>query len=123
MPGRNLLARELSVMLKAIAHPDRIRIIEELKADELDVSALSERLGVTATRVSQHLALLKLHRLVEERREGRYHFYSLADHEFAEWILDGVPFIQRRVESDIAAQQMIEAANKLWRGDTAEQPN
>lgn len=123
MPSRNLLARELSVMLKAIAHPDRIRIIEELKAGALDVSALSARLGVTSTRISQHLALLKAHRLVEERRDGRHHHYSLAERDMAEWILDGAPFIERRIASDIAAQQMIAAAKRLWRDDDPNNPN
>ncbi|MEK7266929.1 MAG: metalloregulator ArsR/SmtB family transcription factor [Pseudomonadota bacterium] len=123
MPSRNLLARELSVMLKAIAHPDRIRIIEELKLGALDVSALSVNLGVTPTRISQHLALLKAHRLVEERRNGRHHHYSLAERDLAEWILDGVPFIERRVASDIAAQQMIAVAKKLWRDDDPKTAN
>ena len=123
MPCRNLLARELAVMLKAIAHPDRIRIIEELKSGALDVSALSDRLGVTSTRVSQHLALLKAHRLVEERRDGRYHYYSLADRDLAGWVLNGTPFIEQRIASDIAARQMIEDAKKLWRDDAQKQPN
>ncbi|MGE0181597.1 MAG: ArsR/SmtB family transcription factor [Parvularculaceae bacterium] len=123
MPSRNLLARELSVMLKTIAHPDRIRIIEELKPGALDVSALSARLGVTTTRISQHLALLKSHRLVEERRDGRHHFYSLADQELAEWILGGVPFIQRRVANDIAAQEYIATADRLWRESNSETAN
>ncbi|OGT59374.1 MAG: hypothetical protein A3E01_08510 [Gammaproteobacteria bacterium RIFCSPHIGHO2_12_FULL_63_22] len=123
MQSRNLLARELSVMLKAIAHPDRIRIIEELKTGALDVSALSTRLGVSSTRISQHLALLKVPRLVEERRNGRFHCYSLADQDLAGWILGGTPFIERRIASDIASQQMIEHAKKIWTDDAQEQPN
>lgn len=118
MPSRAVLARELSALLKVIAHPDRVRIIEELKAGALEVSTLSERLDVPATRISQHLALLKAHRLVEERRDGRYHHYSLAEREIADWLLDGVRFIEHRTESDIAAQKVIEAAMKIWSAAT-----
>jgi DNA-binding transcriptional ArsR family regulator len=118
MPSRAVLARELSALLKVIAHPDRVRIIEELKAGALEVSTLSERLDVPATRISQHLALLKAHRLVEERRDGRYHHYSLAEREIADWLLDGVRFIEHRTESDIAAQKVIEAAMKIWSAET-----
>lgn len=117
MPSRAFLARELAAMLKVIAHPDRVQIIEELKSGSLEVTALSERLGVPATRISQHLALLKAHRLVEERRDGRFHHYSLAERELADWLIDGVRFIEHRTESDIAAQRVIEAAKKLWRAE------
>lgn len=120
MPSRTVLARELSAMLKVIAHPDRVRIIEELKGGALDVSALSEQLGLPATRISQHLALLKAHRIVEERRDGRFHHYSLAERDLAEWLLDGVRFLERRAQSDIAAQRVIEAAKRLWRAEAAE---
>ena len=118
MPSRAVLARELSAFLKVIAHPDRVQIIEELKGGELEVSALSERLGVPATRTSQHLALLKAHRLVEERRCGRFHHYGLADRELADWLLDGVKFLEHRAQSDIAAQKVIDAARKLGGGET-----
>lgn len=123
MPSRQLLAQELSALLKAIAHPDRVRIIEELKGAPLDVSALSERLGVPPTRISQHLSVMRAHRLVEERRDGRHHHYSLADGELAGWLLDGVKFIEHRVEADIAAQKVIEAAKKIWRADNTEPAN
>ncbi len=120
MPSRTVLARELSALLKVMAHQDRVRIIEELRPGALEVSTLSERLGVPATRVSQHLALLKAHRLVEERRDGRYHHYSLAERELADWLLDGVRFLEHRVRSDIAAQEVIDAATKLWRAAAAD---
>ncbi|MFZ5617908.1 MAG: ArsR/SmtB family transcription factor [Pseudomonadota bacterium] len=115
MPSRAILARELSAMLKVIAHPDRVRLIEELKGGALDVSALSERLDLPATRISQHLGLLKAHRILEERRDGRFHHYSLAERDLANWLLDGVRFLEHRAQSDIAAQRVIEAAERLWR--------
>lgn len=119
MPSRAILARELAAMLKSIAHPDRVRIIEELKSGALEVSTLSERLGLPATRISQHLALLKVHRLVEERREGRFHHYSLAERDLAEWLLDGVRFIENRVAGDIASQKVIETAKRIWRPEAS----
>jgi DNA-binding transcriptional ArsR family regulator len=58
---------------------------------------------------------LKAHRLVEERRDGRHHHYSLADRGLAEWLLDGARFLEHRAKSDIAAQENIETARKIWR--------
>ena len=85
MPSREIVARELAEIFKIIAHPDRIRIIEELGTSEMDVNGLAEVLGLPSTRISQHLALMRAHRMVEERREGRHHFYHLAHPDMAEW--------------------------------------
>lgn len=117
MPSRTLLAREIAAMLKALAHPDRVRIVEELNAGALDVTAMSDRLGLPAARISQHLALLKSQRLVEERRDGRHHHYSLAEPGLALWLLDGAAFIEHRVEADIAAHQNIGDAARMWRAE------
>ena len=70
MPSRILVAKELGEIFKVLAHPDRIRLIEELRAGEKDVNTLSERLELPSPRVSQHLSLLRLHRIVAERREA-----------------------------------------------------
>jgi DNA-binding transcriptional ArsR family regulator len=130
MPQRAILARELADLLKVLAHPDRVRMIEELRMGALDVSALSERIGIPPTRASQHLALLKSHRLVAERRDGRHHQYSLLDRALAAWILDGARFVQARVAADMADLKALDAAASLWRdhqstngSETAPHPN
>lgn len=115
MPSRAILARELADLLKVMAHPDRVRLIEELRAGSLDVTALSDRLGIPPTRASQHLALLKAHRLVTERRDGRHHQYGLIDRSLASWLLDGARFVQARVAAEMADRQALDAAASLWR--------
>ena len=115
MPHRAILARELAELLKVMAHPDRVRLIEELRVGSLDVTALSERLGLPPTRASQHLALLKSHRIVAERRDGRHHQYSLVDRTLAAWLLDGARFVQARVAAEMADRQALDAAASLWR--------
>ena len=67
MPKRQLVAKELAEVLRVIAHPDRIRIIEELRAGECDVNSLVDTLELPGPRVSQHLGLMRLHHIVEER--------------------------------------------------------
>ena len=65
MPQRQLVAKELAEIFKILAHPDRIRIIEELRIDEKDVNTLVETLELPGPRVSQHLSLMRAHRIVE----------------------------------------------------------
>lgn len=115
MPHRAVLARELAELLKVMAHPDRVRLAEELRAGSLDVTALAERLGIPPTRASQHLALLKSHRIVAERRDGRHHQYSLVDRTLAAWLLDGARFVQARVAAEMADRQALDEATSHWR--------
>ena len=76
-------------MLKALGHPDRVRLVEELGEDEKDVQTLSDSLGVRQARVSQHLAVLRANHVVEDRRDGRHVLYRLARPALAAWIILG----------------------------------
>jgi DNA-binding transcriptional ArsR family regulator len=112
MPSRLIVSRELADLLKLLAHADRLRLIEELRHGEKDVTGLAIALHLPATRVSQHLSQLRAHRLVEERRDGRNHFYRLAHIHLADWILDALPFVDIRQRLEDADH--IDAARALW---------
>ena len=93
MPTRLIAAQELARLFNALSHPDRIRIVEELRDGERDVNALQAALGVTHSRTSQNLSVLRMHRVVAERREGRHVFYRLVQPDMATWILAGIQFL------------------------------
>ncbi|MCF6220659.1 MAG: metalloregulator ArsR/SmtB family transcription factor [Robiginitomaculum sp.] len=112
MPSRQVVAKELAEVFGLLSHPDRIRMIEELRLDEKDVSGLAKALGLEAPRISQHLRLLKAHRIVVERREGRHHFYHLINPDMANWIVNGLEFIERRHMG--VTPSNIKAARRLW---------
>lgn len=117
MPSRLVVARELSDIFKVLAHPDRIRIIEELGRGEKDVNSLVEQLELPGPRVSQHLSLMRAHRIVEERRDGRHHFYHLNQPEIASWIIEGLEFIEGRLTG--VSKSAINSARKLWSSQSA----
>lgn len=112
MPQREVVAKELAEMFKIIAHPDRLRVIEELGSGEKDVNTLAERLELPGSRVSQHLGLMRANRIVVERREGRHHYYNLLQPDLANWIIDGLSFIEGRVS--IISKSAISEARDLW---------
>ena len=114
MPSRQLIAKELAEIFKLVSHPDRIRLIEELAKAELDVNSLAQILELPGTRVSQHLSKLRAHRFVEERRDGRHHYYHLTQPELARWIVDGMDFIEGR-QGGISPSE-IRTARQLWSG-------
>jgi len=112
MPSRQVIAKELSEIFKIIGHPDRIRLIEELRNGESDVNSLAGSLDLPGPRVSQHLSLMRAHRIVEERRDGRHHFYHLIQPEIAGWIIEGVDFLEGRNSS--VNKSVINSARRLW---------
>ncbi|MGE0484072.1 MAG: ArsR/SmtB family transcription factor [Gammaproteobacteria bacterium] len=112
MPNRVLIARELAELFKLLAHPDRIRLVEELGAGEKAVNELGDSTGLPSARVSQHLALLRAHRVVDERRDGRHRFYHLVQPGFAAWIVDGLDFVEGREQVIDPAQ--IRAVRRQW---------
>lgn len=122
MAVRIVATQALAELLSALAHPHRVRIVEELRAGEHDVNFLAEVLQVSHSRVSQHLALLRSHHIVRDRRDGRHVFYALSQPALAQWLLDGLAF----VEADLARSQdmrsALEAARTLW-SDAAEPPD
>ena len=68
-------------VLKALAHPVRLRMVAMLRGGELCVCQMTAVLELAASTVSAHLADLKRAGLVEERKDGRWVFHRLAQEE------------------------------------------
>jgi DNA-binding transcriptional ArsR family regulator len=76
-------------VFRALADPTRRAVFEHLAGGEMTVSALKQDFHVSQPAISQHLAALRGARLVRERREGRYAYYSLDPEglgELAAWV-------------------------------------
>lgn len=116
MPHRALVAKELADFMGVLAHPNRIRIIEELRDGEHDVNSLQEALGISHSGVSQHLMLLRANRLVSERREGRRVFYQLRQPEIAGWLLEAIRFLEKGTAEADELRKAIGKTRKEWAG-------
>lgn len=114
MPTRLIAAQELARLCAVFAHPDRVRIVEELRAGERDVNSLQEALGVTHSRTSQNLAVLRTHRIVAERRDGRHVYYHLVQPDMAEWLVGGLQFAEASLTDMVQRRMAIEAARQVW---------
>ncbi len=114
MPFRKIISKELSDLLKVLAHQYRLQIVEELGAGEMDVNALQNILGVSHSNVSQHLSVLRAHRIVIERREGRSVFYHLRHPELASWLLEALQFIADDQSDVDEIRQAIDSARQFW---------
>jgi len=85
---KDMLARanEASVFLKALSNENRLIILCNLLQDELSVGALNERVLLSQSALSQHLAVLRKDGLVTTRRDSQTIFYSIADPRVKELI-------------------------------------
>lgn len=64
---------------RMLADATRVKVLWALLQGESSVACLAELVGASPTAVSQHLAKLRLARLVRARREGTFVYYSAAD--------------------------------------------
>ena len=82
-------------LFKALAHPARIRVLEILSA-RVEPTAVSEILaetGIEPTLLSQHLAVLKRHRVVRGERIGNAVLYQLAHPKISELLIIARTFL------------------------------
>lgn len=107
------MTRELAELLTVLGHPHRIRIVEELRDGECDVTSLRDTLGISHSGVSQHLMLLRAHRIVCERRQGRQVFYRLRYPEMASWLLAATNFLERENEA-LELREAIRKTRRAW---------
>ena len=63
--------------LKAVADPERLRIIQCLQPGPKAVGDICRELNVAIANISHHLRLLKTAGLVRREKKGRFVFYSL----------------------------------------------
>jgi DNA-binding transcriptional ArsR family regulator len=64
-------------LLKAMANPHRLLILCVLGEGELSVGALNERIPLSQSALSQHLAVLRADGLVATRRESQTIYYRI----------------------------------------------
>lgn len=71
------LLRAKAKVLKALGHPTRLFIVQELSKGECCVCRFAERIDADFSTVSKHLAVLKQAGLVEDEKRGQQVFYRL----------------------------------------------
>ena len=64
-------------VLKALANESRLKIVDRLSRGECSVGELTDLVGSDRSTVSKHLAVLRSHGIVEDRREGNVVYYTL----------------------------------------------
>ena len=64
-------------IIKAMSHPTRLFMVDELSRGERCVHELTEMVGVDVSTISKHLSILKGVGIVADEKRGAQVFYSL----------------------------------------------
>lgn len=68
---------QMAVVMKAMAHPTRLFILDKLNEKEHCVCELQELIGADMSTVSKHLSVLKNAGIIDNRKQNNQVFYSL----------------------------------------------
>lgn len=94
---KQILLSALAEIAKAIAHPHRLELLEQLAQGERAVESAAERTGLSIANASQHLQQLRRAGLVAARRDGKFVLYRLADDAVLDLLRDLTVVAERNV--------------------------
>lgn len=77
MAKGNDVFRQQARVLKTLANESRLKIVDRLSRGECSVGQLTKLVGSDHSTVSKHLAVLRAHGIVNDRREGNVVYYTL----------------------------------------------
>lgn len=86
-----------SAFFRTLAHPTRIRLLEQLTGGERSVSELQAALALEQPVVSQHLAALRSGQVVTVRRNGVQAYYALSSPLIADLLTVARAFLTHRL--------------------------
>src|SRR3990172_6634522 len=100
---KQALFAQFAAVAKAVAHPHRLELLEQLAQGERSVVVLADRTLVSIANASQHLQRMRRAGLLAARREGKFVFYRLAD----DAVLDLLASLRRIAERNSAEVERV----------------
>lgn len=94
-------ATALADTFRVLGDVTRVRILDALSRAEMCVSDIAAHVGLSESAVSHQLRLLRDHRLVRPRRDGRLVYYSLDDHHIVRLFEQGLQHVEERDASSV----------------------
>ncbi|MFC6346324.1 ArsR/SmtB family transcription factor [Vagococcus carniphilus] len=80
--------QKVSKFFKSISDPTRLRILLALSEEEMNVTMITQKLGMEQSAISHQLKLLRENYLVKSRKEGKTVVYSLDDQHVTDILIE-----------------------------------
>lgn len=111
---KDSLYAQVADLAKALASPKRLELLELLCQGEKAVETLAADAEISVKLASAHLRELRLARLVETRKDGKYVLYRLADSGVADlWVALREQAQERLLELRMAVASVVESPADL----------
>ena len=104
-------------LTKALADENRVRTLMFLAHGELCLCQIVELLSLAPSTVSKHLAILKQARLLESRKQGRWHYYRLASKDTPKFVRATLRWLQNVLSEDKRIARDSESLKAVLRMD------
>lgn len=89
-------AAHVAELFRAFSDTSRVRILSAIVEQEINVSTLSQLVGVTESAVSHHMRGLRQMRMVKSRREGKEVYYQVDDPHIIALFQQGLRHVQEK---------------------------
>lgn len=118
---KNRLYEQVARIGRAVSSPKRLELIELLCQGEKTVETLAAQAEISVKLASAHLKELRLARLVDTRKDGKYVLYRLASTSVADlWVTLRSEAEERLVELQMALVSIAEHSDELRGVDRAD---
>ncbi len=108
----DIVLDRLARYFRALSEPQRLKILDLLRGDAMNVGELTQRLGCSQANVSKHLALMTEAGLVEREPRGTSVYYRFADPEVYQLCDLVCGQVARRLAGDAQLHQVLSALAK-----------
>ena len=109
MATEDMVSKIKADLLKGLAHPVRLQIIEHLKAGEASVGKLVQELGVEQSNLSRHLAILRDLGVLETRQEKTSVYYAIHEQDIFKILRPMAELLRKKLKK---SEKILESLGK-----------
>ncbi len=112
--------REFMSITKALADPNRVRILLALRRGELCVCQITELFGLAFSTVSKHLSVLHHAGLIQSRKSERWVYYRLPGKAAPVAVREALDWVKKSLAKTNEAVADAKKLNQVLKTDLAE---
>ena len=112
--------REFMSITKALADPNRVRILLALRRGELCVCQITELFGLAFSTVSKHLSILHHAGLIQSRKSERWVYYRLPNQAAPVAVREALDWVKKSLAKSNEAVGDAKKLNRVLKTDLAE---
>jgi ArsR family transcriptional regulator len=112
--------REFMSITRALADPNRVRILLALRRGELCVCQITELFGLAFSTVSKHLSVLHHAGLIQSRKSERWVYYRLPDRAAPTAVREALDWVKKSLGKTVEAATDARKLERVLKTDLAE---